>query len=130
MINKIIYKLIIILFLLIIIDAIYLFLMNKQFSKMIIKIQKKPIRMKWNLYFLFYLIYSVIFYYFIIREKKSISYAFLLGFSFIIIYELTNYIIFKNWSIWIVILDSLWGGCLFAIVLFIYNYLSKIFSLK
>ena len=64
-------------------------------------------------------------YYFIIREKKSLLQAFLLGLVIYTVYEFTTWALFKNWKISTVIMDSLWGAILFtlttAIVYFIYG---------
>ena len=42
------------------------------------------------------------------------------------VYETTNYALFKNWSIFTVILDTLWGGTLFALVTFIIDRLRMV----
>jgi uncharacterized membrane protein len=59
--------------------------------------------------------------YFIIKSKKSAYDAFLLGILIYGVFETTNYALFKKWSILTVIMDTLWGGILFAIVTFIIN---------
>ena len=61
--------------------------------------------------------------YFIIKPKKSVSDAFLLGIVIYGVYETTNYALLKNWSILTVIIDTLWGGILFAITTYIINLL-------
>ena len=43
------------------------------------------------------------------------------------VYETTNYALFSNWSIVSVIIDTLWGGLLFASTTFIVNKLRNIF---
>jgi uncharacterized membrane protein len=59
--------------------------------------------------------------YFIIKSKRNAYDAFLLGILIYGVFETTNYALFKKWSIFTVILDTLWGGTLFAIVTFIIN---------
>jgi uncharacterized membrane protein len=61
--------------------------------------------------------------YFIIKPRKSVSDAFLLGIVIYGVYETTNYALFKNWSIITVIIDTLWGGLLFAFTTYIVNML-------
>jgi len=61
--------------------------------------------------------------YFIIKPRKSVSDAFLLGIVIYGVYETTNYALFTNWSIWTVIIDTLWGGLLFASTTYIVNLL-------
>ena len=64
--------------------------------------------------------------YFIIKPNKSINEAFLLGLIIYGVYETTTYALFKNWSIITVIIDTLWGGLLFASTTYIVNMLRKI----
>ena len=59
--------------------------------------------------------------YFIIKPKKSVSDAFLLGIVIYGVYETTNLALLKNWSILTVIIDTLWGGLLFASTTYIIN---------
>ena len=85
------------------------------FNKQIIDIQGS--RLKINIYSVILCYMVIIFglYYFIIKDHRSIFDAFLLGFVIYAIYELTNLALFKKWSVIIVIIDSLWGGILFAL---------------
>ena len=53
--------------------------------------------------------------YFIISKRQSLSNAFLLGFIIYVVYETTNYATLDKWPIFMVILDSFWGGTLFAL---------------
>jgi uncharacterized membrane protein len=59
--------------------------------------------------------------YFIIKPKKSVSDAFLFGLVVYGVYETTNYALFNKWSIYTVIMDTLWGGILFALTTYIVN---------
>ena len=59
--------------------------------------------------------------YFIIKPRKSVSDAFLLGIVIYGVYETTNYALLKNWSIFTVIIDTLWGGLLFASTSYLIN---------
>jgi len=61
--------------------------------------------------------------YFIIKPRKSVNDAFLLGIVIYGVYETTNYALLKNWSIFTVIMDTLWGGLLFASTTYIINLL-------
>ena len=65
--------------------------------------------------------------YFIIKPRKSVNDAFLLGIVIYGVYETTNYALLKNWSIITVIIDTLWGGLLFAFTTYIVNILRGIF---
>jgi uncharacterized membrane protein len=65
--------------------------------------------------------------YFIIKPKKSVNDAFLLGIVIYGVYETTNYALFKEWSMLTVIIDTLWGGLLFASTTYIVNMLRGVF---
>lgn len=54
-------------------------------------------------------------YYFIIKEKKSLEDAFILGLCTYGIFEFTNMALLKNWSSFIIYIDILWGGILYAL---------------
>jgi len=64
--------------------------------------------------------------YFIIKPHKSVNDAFLLGIVIYGVYETTNYALLKYWSIFTVIIDTLWGGLLFAFTTYIVNMLRGI----
>jgi uncharacterized membrane protein len=106
-------------------DSIYLISMKTFFDNQIKSIQGSVIQMNLLAAVLCYI--SLVFgvYYFIIREKKSLFEAFLLGLVIYTVYEFTNWALFKNWKVITVIMDSLWGATLFtlttAIVYFIYG---------
>ena len=65
--------------------------------------------------------------YFIIKPRKSVNDAFLLGIVIYGVYETTNYALLKNWSILTVIIDTLWGGLLFAFTTYVVNMLRGMF---
>jgi len=106
-------------------DAIYLTSMKTYFDSQVKAIQGSVIQMNLLAAILCYI--SLVFgvYYFIIREKKSLFEAFLLGLVIYTVYEFTTWALFKNWKVATVIMDSLWGATLFtlttAIVYFIYG---------
>jgi uncharacterized membrane protein len=106
-------------------DSIYLTSMKTYFDNQVKSVQGSIIQMNLLAAVLCYI--SLVFgvYYFIIREKKSLLQAFLLGLVIYTVYEFTNWALFKNWKLTTVILDSLWGAILFtlttAIVYFIYG---------
>jgi len=106
-------------------DSIYLTSMKTYFDNQVKAVQGSVIQMNLLAAVLCYI--SLVFgvYYFIIREKKSLLQAFLLGLVIYTVYEFTTWALFKNWKISTVIMDSLWGAILFtlttAIVYFIYG---------
>jgi len=108
------------------IDFVYLYLMKDYFESQIKKVQGSAI--KFNLFgaaiCYIFLIFGIN--YFIIKPRKSINEAFLLGLVIYGVYETTNYALLSNWSILTVLLDTLWGGILFALTTFIVNKLRSI----
>lgn len=100
-------------------DSVYLQLIKNQFANQIKRVQGSP--MEFNLFgaimCYIFLIFGIN--YFIIRPKKSIKDAFLLGLVIYAVYEFTNYALLKNWSLLMVVIDTLWGGVLFASATFI-----------
>ena len=108
------------------IDFIYLNMMKDYFDNQIKKIQGTKIEMNFlgaALCYIF-LIYGLN--YFIIKPRKSVNDAFLLGLVIYGVFETTNYALFKNWSIITVIMDTLWGGLLFASTTYIVNMLRSV----
>ena len=113
----------IILILVLILDFCYLSLIKNTMLKTIKRIQNKPLKINWLYLILCYLVVSFVIYYFVIKERKSILYSFILGFCIYAIYETTNMTIFTNWNKSIVYIDTLWGGVLFSLVNYIYKYI-------
>jgi len=108
------------------IDFIYLNLMKSYFDNQVEKIQGTKIKMNLLGALLCYIFLIAGINYFIIKPRKSISDAFLLGIIIYGVYETTNYALFNNWSILTVILDTLWGGILFALTTYLVNLLREI----
>jgi uncharacterized membrane protein len=116
---EIIKKICIIFVLLIIIDALYFIVIGNFFDKQIKNIQGTSIKINFIAFILCYIFIAIGLYYFIIKEKRSIYEAFLLGLVIYAIYELTNKTLITNWNWSTVFIDSIWGGILFMIVSFI-----------
>jgi uncharacterized membrane protein len=100
---------------LVLLDSIYLRIMKNAFNKQIMLIQGSSIQL--NMFAAIGCYISLIFglYYFIIREKRSIKDAFLLGIVIYSVYDLTTLALLKKWSPMLSLIDSVWGGILFAL---------------
>ena len=116
-------KYLVILILVLLIDLCYLSIVQSTMLKVIKNVQNKPLKIKWTYFILCYLVISFTIYYFVIKERKSILYSFILGFCIYAIYETTNMSILTNWNQNVVILDTIWGGVLFSLINYIYNYI-------
>jgi uncharacterized membrane protein len=108
---------------LVLIDFIYLNIIKDFFGKQIIKVQGSPMKVNLIGAILCYLFLVLGINYFIIYQNKSILDAFLLGLLIYGVYETTNYALFSKWSFTTVIIDTLWGGILFALTTYLTRYL-------
>lgn len=61
-----------------------------------------------------YLCMTISLWYFILRERRSVWEAMLLGMVTIGVFDSTNYAIFKKWKWQLAVMDILWGGVLFS----------------
>jgi len=100
-------------------DAVYLNFFKGYFGKQVQAIQGSKIEFNYLAAIICYIFLIIGLNYFIIRPRRSVNDAFLLGIVIYGVYETTNWTIFKNWSPISVVLDTLWGGTLFASTTFI-----------
>ena len=114
--------------LLISIDFIYLNIIKSYFENQIKSVQGSPMKINYLGAALCYIFLVIGINYFIIKPKRSVSDAFLLGIIIYGVYETTNYALLKNWSVFTVIIDTLWGGILFAATTYIVNLLRNVFK--
>jgi uncharacterized membrane protein len=105
----------------IVLDFVYLNLIKGYFDNQIKMVQGSPIKINYLGAAICYILLIFGINYFIIKPRKSVSDAFLLGIIIYGVYETTNLALFKNWSILTVIIDTLWGGILFAATTYIVN---------
>jgi uncharacterized membrane protein len=108
------------------IDFIYLNIIKDFFGKQIQSVQGSKLEVNFLGAAICYILLIVGINYFIIKPRKSVSEAFLLGIIIYGVYETTSYALFKNWSILTVIIDTLWGGALFASTTYIVNMLRNV----
>jgi uncharacterized membrane protein len=100
---------------LIILDSVYLHLMTGYFKRQVMAVQGSPLQLNLVGAALCYVFIIFGLNYFIIKNKKSVKDAFLLGIVIYAIFELTNLALFKNWYVMSVLIDTLWGGILFGL---------------
>jgi uncharacterized membrane protein len=111
-------------------DFVFLYSMSSMFNKQIIAVQGSPVVFDMYAAILCYIALIFGIYYFIIREKKSILEAFLLGVIIYAVYETTTLALLKNWTYKTAIIDTTWGGVLFALTTFIVYALKKKLSIQ
>jgi len=108
-------------------DFVYLSVMKGYFMNQVKNVQGSALKINYFGAAICYIFLVVGLNYFIIKPRKSVSDAFLLGLVIYGVYETTNYALFSNWSIVSVIIDTLWGGLLFASTAYIVEKMRYIF---
>jgi len=105
----------------VLVDAGFLYLMSNNFQTMVKKIQGSPLKMELLPTVACYIVLVSSLYYFVIYKKGSYLDAFLLGFFIYGVYETTNMALFKDWNIYLGLIDLSWGGFLFLITTYLYK---------
>tara|TARA_Y100000992_G_scaffold265062_1_gene202188 strand:- start:409 stop:792 length:384 start_codon:yes stop_codon:yes gene_type:complete len=107
-----------------IIDFTYLTSISKTFNSIIYKIQNSKLEIRFLGVLLCYISLVLSLFYFIIKKNGTIFDAFLLGLFIYAVFETTNYALLKKWPFYIMVLDTIWGGILFALTTYLF-YLFK-----
>jgi len=105
-------------------DIIFILLTKQIYENQVIEIQRVIMQPKLTGALMCYLLLFFGFYYFIMREKRSVTDAFLMGILVYGVYATTVYTAFKKWKLELVALDTLWGGALFALTTMTTYYLT------
>lgn len=113
------FRLLISAIILVCLDAVYLNFFKGYFGKQVSRVQGSEMQLNYLAAIICYIFIIIGLNYFIIRPRRSVNDAFLFGIVIYGVYETTNWTIFKNWSPISVVLDTLWGGILFASTTFI-----------
>lgn len=109
----------------VLLDYIYLGFMKGYFEKQVQLVQGSPLKVNLLGAIICYIFLITGLNYFIIKSNRSIKDAFLLGLVIYAVYETTNLALFTKWSWITVIMDTLWGGVLFALTTFIVSKIKK-----
>lgn len=112
-------KLLISVIIFLLLDFIYLNFIKSYFDKQIKLVQGTSIKLNFFAMLLCYILLIFGINYFIIIPDRSILDAFLLGIIIYGVYETTNMALFSKWAWQTVLIDTLWGGILFALTTFI-----------
>jgi uncharacterized membrane protein len=110
----------------VILDYFYLNLAKNYFENQVQLVQGSPLKLNYLGAILCYIFLIFGINYFIIKPKRSIQDAFLLGLVIYAVFETTNVALFSKWSWFTVLIDSLWGGTLFALTTYIVNIIRSI----
>ena len=104
-------------------DFFYLNLIKDFFGNQVQSVQGTPLKINYLGAVICYIFLIFGLNYFIIKPNRSIQDAFLFGLIIYSVFETTNLALFSKWSWLTVIIDSLWGGILFALTTGIIKYI-------
>ncbi len=96
----------------ILLDLIFFWVNQTLLQNTVRKVQGKPIQVRYIGALICYIALTAILY----ALRLSYRDTFLLGMAIYAVYEGTNYAIFRDWPLQMVLLDTLWGGILFVSV--------------
>ena len=114
-----IYEYFTLIFILVLIDSMYLYAIKKPFSAMIESIQQSSVQVKMFSVLTCYMLVSTCIFYFIWKKNASYKEAFLLGCLVYGIFDSTNHALFLEWDAQLSLIDTLWGGTLFTSTYFV-----------
>jgi len=107
------------------IDSIYLSLIKDLFKNQIESVQKSPLKLDYYGAALSYLFLIIGINYFVLCRNGNYMDAFVLGVVIYGVYEATSYALLKNWKPSTVVIDTIWGGILFALVAYLTKKIAK-----
>ena len=105
--------------LLLILDGIFIYSISDMFKQQIMVVQGSPMKINMMGAILCYLFLIGGLNYFILKQRRSVMDAFILGIVIYGVYETTTYALLKKWSIQTVMIDTLWGGILFGLTTYL-----------
>lgn len=106
---------------LILLDAVYLYFTKNMFGEMVVRIQRVAMQLRLWSGAVVYVFLSIILYWFILKDRRPVWEATLLGLATYGVYDFTNHAILKNYDLKIAIMDTLWGATLFTLTTLIYQ---------
>lgn len=96
-------------------DAVFLYFNKTVFEIQIADVQRVVIQPKYLGAAVCYVLLVAGLYWFILRTRRPVWEAILLGFFVYGVYETTNYATLKKWRLRTVVMDTLWGGALMGL---------------
>ena len=109
------------------VDALFLKMISSSFGKMIREIQGSEMNIRWNYAIFVYALMVIQIFFFLIKQGRSLSEAFLLGATTYGIFDFTSMALLKNYKLHIALMDMLWGGTLYFIVLMLFRKIINLF---
>lgn len=124
--SQLIKKIIVSTITLLVLDITFLYVNKTAFENEVISVQRVIMQINPVGVFFAYLFIVFAINYFIILKNRSVFEAAILGIIIYGVYESTNYAVFKKWSANLAIMDTIWGGFLFALTTHITYVLSNL----
>ena len=113
------------------IDILFItYIFSHEYKPLIKSVQKSKLEVNFIAAFITYIIMIVGIYYFIIKDRRSILDAVILGMVTYGIFAGTNYSLLKNWTLKVAVIDTIWGGILFGLTTFVLQYIEGVFIRK
>ena len=100
---------------LLVLNGIFIALIRDIFEIQVAEVQRVVIEVKYLGVILYYALLILALYYFIIKDRKSIKDAMMLGFLIYGVHEATAYATLKKWKMRTVLINTLWGGISFGL---------------
>ncbi len=100
---------------LLLLDGIFIITTKDMFQLQVAEVQRVVMEVKYLGVILCYAFLIFALYYFIIKDRRSVMDAMILGFVIYGVYETTTYALLKKWKLRTVLIDTLWGGILFGL---------------
>uniref|UniRef100_A0A6C0C530 DUF2177 family protein n=1 Tax=viral metagenome TaxID=1070528 RepID=A0A6C0C530_9ZZZZ len=111
-----------------IIDILFItYIFSHEYKPLIKSVQKATMEVNYISALMTYLITICGLYYFIIKDRRSILDAVILGMFVYGVFAWTNYSLLKNWSFRVAIIDTVWGGILFGLTTMSLQYIENVF---
>ena len=106
---------------LLLLDAFYLSIFGSKFVDMIKSIQGSDVALRYGSAIVCYAIIVYMINHFIIIPKRSIIDAFILGACTYGVFDTVNYAVFNKYKLHLAVIDTLWGGTLYALTTLIFR---------
>ena len=114
-----------------IIDILFItYIFSHEYKPLIKSVQKSKLEVNYIAAFITYVIMIVGIYYFIVKDKRSILDAVILGMVIYGVFAGTNYSLLKNWTFKVAVIDTIWGGILFGLTTLVLQYIEGVFIRK
>ena len=119
--SKIAFQLVLLAGIMLVLDAIYLYSTASLSLPVYQSIQCSPIKIHYGGAIACYVLMTLGLYYFIVRENRTPTEAFLLGLFVYGVYDMTTLAIFSKYTYGLAVMDMVWGGILFGTTTWIYK---------